>query len=77
MKKIGQIMKELGFNPEASDSSKEAFLKFLIKKSENVHVQTPSEKKLVAENKDKIISFPEQLSFPELKKESEEGLLQA
>lgn len=73
MKKIGDLMKEIGFNPQASDSVKEAFIKHLIKQSTGAHVQTPSEKKIVAENPEKFISFkfkqdekyslPTQLSF--------------
>ena len=33
MKKMGDIMNELGFNAEASEASKEAFIKYLIKQS--------------------------------------------
>lgn len=33
MKKIGELMKEIGFNPDASDAVKEAFIKYLVKQS--------------------------------------------
>jgi hypothetical protein len=47
MKSAHDILKELGFRENASDSVKEAFLKHLIKTSEGVTVQTPTEKKQV------------------------------
>ena len=50
-------MKELGFNPHSSESVKEAFVKHLILQSTGVRVQTPSEKKVIAENPEKFISF--------------------
>ena len=64
-------MKDIGFNPQASDSVKEAFIKHLIKQSTGNNVQTPSEKKIVDENPEKFISLnktekyalPTQLSF--------------
>ena len=56
-------MKEMGFNPNSSDSAKEAFLKHLIKQGAGVHVQTPTEKSIVAANPQKIILFPQQLAF--------------
>lgn len=63
MKKIGELMKELGFNSSASASAQEAFLKYLIKGATGHNVQTPTEKTLIAENPKKIIPFPEQLKF--------------
>lgn len=71
MKKIGDLMKEIGFNPNSSDSVKEAFIKHLIKASTGAQVQTPSEKKIISENPKTIISLngkesfslPEQMSF--------------
>jgi hypothetical protein len=45
MKKIGDIMQEMGFRKNASDSVKEAFIKHLIKNAYGVEVQTPSEKR--------------------------------
>lgn len=56
-------MKDMGFNPNASDSAKEAFIKYLIKQSTGQNVRTPTEKKIIADNPQKIISFPKQLSF--------------
>lgn len=57
MKKIGDLMKEIGFNSEAKDSVKEAFIKHLIKQSTGVLVETPSEKKAVAAYPEKIFSL--------------------
>ncbi len=45
MKKIGDIMQEMGFRKDAPDSVKEAFIKHLIKNAYGVEVQTPSEKR--------------------------------
>ncbi len=52
MKKIGEIMAEMGFRQEASDSVKEAFIKHLIKNTTGVDVQTPTEKRV--EQREKI-----------------------
>lgn len=45
MKKIGDIMKEMGFREDASNSVKEAFIKNLIRNAYGVDVETPSEKR--------------------------------
>ncbi len=63
MKKLSELMKEMGFNPQAPDSAKEAFLKYLIKQGLGVHVQTPTEKCIVAANPKKILQFPQQMTF--------------
>ncbi|MNJ91046.1 hypothetical protein D3C87_86900 [compost metagenome] len=65
MKKMGDLMQELGFNKNAPDSVKEAFIKHLIKASMGVNVMTPSEKKEIAENPTKFVQLktPQQLSF--------------
>lgn len=65
MKKIDQLMQDLGFNKNAPDSVKEAFIKHLIKASTGVNVVTPSEKKEMDENPTRIVQFkaPQQLSF--------------
>lgn len=65
MKKVGDLMKEIGFNPNGSDAVKEAFIKHLIKASTGVNVQTPSEKKEIFENPQKIVSLkpPVQMAF--------------
>ena len=57
MKKVGQLMKDIGFNPDSSDSAKEAFIKYLIKQSAGVNVQTPSEKKAIMASPEKIVNF--------------------
>ena len=38
MKRVGQLMQEMGFNKNAPDSVKEAFIKHLIRASEGVNV---------------------------------------
>lgn len=65
MKKIGDLMAELGFNKNAPDSVKEAYIKHLIKASTGINVQTPSEKKEISENPQQVLPFapPQQLSF--------------
>lgn len=71
MKKIADIMKEIGFNKHGSDAVKEAFVKNLIKQSYGINVQTPSEKKIIADHPGKIVamiasekySLPTQLAF--------------
>jgi len=72
MKKIDQLMQELGFNKEGSQSVKEAFIKHLIKASAGVNVVTPSEKKEISENPQKIVSLktPLQLSFDFIEEET-------
>ena len=57
MKKLGDLMKEIGFNPKGSDAVKEAFVKNLIKQAYGIHVQTPSEKKIISENPGKFVSL--------------------
>ncbi len=56
-------MQDLGFNKEGFDSAKEAFIKYLIKQSTGHDVQTPTEKRLVAENPKQVLNFPMQLAF--------------
>ncbi len=68
MKKLSELMDELGFDPAASPAVKEAFIKYLIKASEGVSVLTPTEKKIIIANPHQIkvlqpASPPEQLSF--------------
>lgn len=55
MKKIGDLMAELGFNKDAPNSVKEAYIKHLIKASTGVNVTTPSEKKEMAENPQRVV----------------------
>jgi hypothetical protein len=68
MKKVSELMDELGFDPEGSPAVKEAFIKYLIKASEGVNVLTPTEKALIKSDPAKIkvlplAQKPEQLSF--------------
>lgn len=63
MNRIGDLMEALGFDPEGSAGVKEAFIKHLIKVSEDVNVLTPSEKTQIAANPDKVKMLPVQLAF--------------
>jgi hypothetical protein len=77
MKKIGDLMQEMGFRKDAPDSVKEAFIKHLIKSATGVEVQTPSEKRAAqagtvapqsaaspAVTSNKTSTEPAQLVFP-------------
>lgn len=63
MKKVGDLMKEMGFNKNAPVATQEAFIKHLIKAATGADVMTPTEKKIIQENPDKIVQFPKQLAF--------------
>jgi len=68
MKKVSELMDELGFDPEGSPAVKEAFIKYLIKSSAGVHVLTPTEKEIIKAHPTQIkvlplAKAPEQLSF--------------
>ena len=63
MKKASELMKEMGFNIDAPVATQEAFIKHLIKAATGASVITPTEKKIIQENPDKIVQFPKQLSF--------------
>ncbi len=56
-------MKEMGFNKDAPVATQEAFIKHLIKAAAGTSVITPTEKRIIQENPDKIVQFPKQLSF--------------
>jgi hypothetical protein len=58
MKKLAEIMDELGFDPEGSPAVKEAFVKYLIKSSQGVSVLTPTEKDLIRTNPKTVRSLP-------------------
>ncbi|MCE3010692.1 MAG: hypothetical protein LW875_08770 [Proteobacteria bacterium] len=60
MKKIGDIMNDLGFREDAPRSLKEAFIKNLIKAAYGIEVETPSE---AIQRKVKDLREPEQLEF--------------
>ena len=60
---MSELMSELGFNPRAANSAKEAFLKHLIKTSTGIVYQTPSEKKEVGLFTQAPYSAGEQLCF--------------
>jgi hypothetical protein len=51
MKKIGDIMAEMGFRKDAPEGVKEAFLKHLIKNTTGVELETPTEKRAKLEAK--------------------------
>lgn len=59
MKRVGKLMSELGFNKDAPDSVKEAFIKHLIRSSEGVNVVTPTEKREILANPKTVFSLDE------------------
>lgn len=65
MKKIDQLMADLGFNKNAPEGVKEAFIKHLIRASVGINVVTPSEKQEMAENPEKVVALKsaQQMSF--------------
>lgn len=65
MKKIDRLMQELGFKQDAPDSVKEAFIKHLVKASTGVNIMTPSEKREIEANPERVvfIQSSQQLSF--------------
>lgn len=66
MKKVGDIMKEAGFNVHAKESVKEAFIKHLIKASTGTTVVTPSEKKEIRENPESVLPMKVQMKGQQL-----------
>lgn len=62
MKKIGQIMQELGFRPEGSTATKEAFIKHLLRAAEGVSVMTPTEVEVIEKNKHRISRMDQHFS---------------
>ena len=58
-------MQELGFKQDAPDSVKEAFIKHLVKASTGVNIMTPSEKKEIEANPERVIVIQssQQLAF--------------
>lgn len=68
MKKLSELMDELGFEPKGSSAVKEAFVKYLIKASEGINVLTPTEKFLIKSDPNKVkvlhvATKPVQLAF--------------
>lgn len=63
MKKIGELMNEMGFNLNSNDATKEAFIKYLVKKSTGINIVTPSEQKEIDSLPEKVISLAEQICF--------------
>lgn len=69
MKKLGDLMEELGFKNEASDATKAAFIKHLIDKAYKTNIKLPAQYQqiLKLEKKAELEDFYErkkrQLSF--------------
>lgn len=66
MKKMAELMQDIGFNKEASSGAKEAFLKHLIFASTGTRVSTPTENAAIKADPDKVKLLPppqEQMSF--------------
>lgn len=63
MKKIGEIMQELGFNKEAPDSVKEAFIKHLVYASTGTRLENRQNQEPNKQLTYKYEKEPVQLSF--------------
>jgi hypothetical protein len=65
MKKVGDLMQDLGFNPDASQSSKEAFIRHLVKAATGVDLGPgPTERALARSRRGPLPQAQEeQLSF--------------
>ncbi len=74
MKKIGELMTDLGFRENASQGTKEAFIKHLIRAAEDVYVTTPSEKSEIEKNQ--LTQIAESLVKPNDEKKSSVGEVQ-
>lgn len=59
MKKISELMEELGFDPKGSPAVKEAFIKYLVKTSTGTSVLTPTEKTQIKADPTRIKVLPE------------------
>ncbi|MGZ3773745.1 MAG: hypothetical protein ACXVCY_06895 [Pseudobdellovibrionaceae bacterium] len=74
MKKVSDLMTGLGFNENAPDSSKEAFLKHLVKSTNPASFKLEVEaKKIHSHSKIEIQKLPEQLCFDFIKEEAVEN----
>ena len=86
MKKVSEIMKDMGFNPEAPEETQKAFIKYLIRiANKGRHIPEPAhldqrsgeseewqELKLHSKGiKKSTEKNPEQLSFPFIEKKSQ------
>jgi hypothetical protein len=63
MKKVGDLMQELGFNPDASQSSKEAFIRHLVKTATGVDIGPGPTERAIERPKQELFPLEEQLSF--------------
>lgn len=65
MKRLGQLMEEMGFNKDAADGAKEAFVKHLLRASEGVNVATPTEKREIERSRERVVPLKRdaQLAF--------------
>jgi hypothetical protein len=63
MKKMSEIMDELGFRPEGSDEVKKAFIKNLIKQAHASEYQRPQIKTQPTEKKKSKEDLPKQISL--------------
>jgi hypothetical protein len=63
MKKVGELMKELGFKPGANEEVTKAFVKNLIRQAYGVEVKEAAAKELTRELTANSPAKPEQLSF--------------
>ncbi len=71
MKKMAEIMEELGFRPEASDDVKKAFIKNLIREAQKSEFSRPKQETQKPKKKDKRdVDNYEQISLFDQKRSS-------
>ncbi len=63
MRKVGDLMKEIGFNKDSSEDVQKAFIKNLIKQAYGVEVKEPRAIASVASQAGPSKPAPQQLSF--------------
>lgn len=63
MRKLGDLMKDLGFNEQAAPGAQEAFLKNLIREAYGVDLPTPTERRQARQESERKKRQGEQLSF--------------
>lgn len=63
MKKMAELLEELGFRPGGSDAVKKAFVKNLIKQAQSLEpIQTPAKKKNKVVDEEQLKLFPRKVS---------------
>jgi hypothetical protein len=70
MKKMAELMSELGFKPDASEDVKKAFIKNLIKQAQASEAIRTFDKKIIEKDSSKDVENYQQISLFDQKKSS-------